>query len=153
MHKSVFILVFCIAICSACSMFLESEEAAGTGLMSRTQNQLKSDALENYQAPFFLDSVYVRGTELWIDVAYSGGCHEHDFILVWPEVITMVYPPDFGISLHHNNKGDNCEALINDTLKISLTETPAGNFDATTIAEMRITVVNSSQPEQSKSTR
>lgn len=152
MRNSVYFLLF-LLICSACSMFLESEEAVGTGLQSRTQNQLNSDALENYQAPFYLDSVYVKGTELWIDVSFSGGCREHDFIIVWPEVITMVYPPDFGISLYHNNKGDNCEALISDTLKVDLTETPLGEFNATTISEMRITVINNSQPGLSKSTR
>lgn len=152
MRNPIFILTFCLFFCGACSMFLESEEAPGTGLKSQTQNQLNSDDLENYQAPYFLDSAYIKGTELWIEVSFSGGCREHDFIVVWPEVITMIYPPDFGISLHHSNKGDNCEALITDTLKIDLRETPIGEFNATTISEMRITVVNGSDPERSKST-
>lgn len=86
-------------------------------------------------------------------VSYSGGCEEHDFMLVWPEVITMVYPPDFGVTLYHQNHTDRCEALLTDTLRTDLRETPLGSFNEETIAGMRITVVNGSNPEVRKSTR
>ena len=114
--------------------------------------QVSTHQLQKFNDLFFLDSVYIAGTDLWIEVSYSGGCQEHDFMVVWPEVITMVYPPDFGVTLYHNSNGDACEAFIHDTLRVDLTHTPVGEFDPATIEQMHLTVVNGSRPEETKST-
>jgi hypothetical protein len=147
------LILFCLFLCAGCSMFLEAEEAVGTGLQSKPHHQLSADALNEYGAPFLLDTAYIQENKLWIEVAFSGGCQEHDFMLAWPDMITMVHPPDFGLTLYHKNSTDQCKALIRDVFKVELGNTPLGEFSTSSIASMRINVVNGSQPEISKSTR
>lgn len=146
-------LLFLLISCFSCSDISDSVELSDRTLHHKVETQLSADHLKEFNDPFFLDSVYIKGTELWMEVAYSGGCEKHDFMVAWPEVITMVYPPDFGVTLYHDSNGDACEVFIHDTLKVDLTNTPVGKFDPATIAEMRLTVVNGSSPEESKSTR
>lgn len=74
-------------------------------------------------------------------------------MIVWPEATTRIYPPDFDVTVYHKNNSDVCEAFISDTLKVNLQDTPTGKFDPATISEMRLTVINGSNPEVQKSTR
>lgn len=148
-----FLFLFAFWLCFACSDQLQTNGTKSADLVQKSENELNPDLKEDYQAPFFLDTAYIVGTALWVEVSYSGGCREHDFMMVWPEVITMVYPPDFGVTLYHNAKGDHCEAMISDTLKIDLQETPTGSFNPETISQMRLTVVNGSNPEEKESNR
>lgn len=150
--KSYFFL-FSLIICFSCSDSIEPEVQKNGTLEHKTETRLSADDSSSFNDPFMIESVYIRGTELWIEVGYSGGCEEHDFIVAWPEAITMIYPPDFGVTLYHNANGDLCEVFKHETLKIDLTDTPVGKFSPATIAEMRLTVVNGSKPEESKSTR
>lgn len=146
-------ILFTLCLGWACSSPLDMQEPDGSQLENKSEAALPESVLKEYQAPFFLDTAYIEGTELSMVVSYGGGCEKHDFMLVWPEIITMVYPPDFGVTLYHQNITDHCEALITDTLRTDLRETPLGSFNEETIARMRITVVNGSKPEVSKSTR
>lgn len=151
MRNFVFLFIFWLFF--ACSDQLQSNGTQSADLIVKAESELNNDLKTDYQAPFFLDSAYIVGTELWVEVSYSGGCKGHDFMIVWPEVITMVYPPDFGVTLYHNANGDQCEAMLSDTLKTDLRETPTGNFKPETISQMRITVVNGSNLNEKKSTR
>lgn len=149
--KNTFFLLF-LLICISCSDSPEPDFIKGGALKHGTQNRMGLELPEEFNDPFRLDTVYIRGTELWAEVSYSGGCGEHDFLVAWPEAIIMIYPYQFGITLHHNANGDLCEAYIHQTLKIDLTDTQVGGFDPASIAEMHLTVVNGSNPEETKST-
>lgn len=48
---------------------------------------------------FELHEVNVEDMRLLIKVSYSGGCEQHEFEIIWPEVIIAIYPPDFSIHL------------------------------------------------------
>ena len=137
----------------SCSSALESEMENLQDRMNRLETQVEASTIEEYQAPFHLDTAFIQGTDLWIAVSYGGGCEEHEFMVVWPEAIPKIYPPDFSVTVYHKNNTDFCKALILDTLKIDLQDTPTEKFDPATISEMRITVVNGSNPEVQKSTR
>lgn len=109
------------------------------------QNNIISDA-------FDLKEVKVEDLELLITVSYAGGCKQHEFEIIWPEVITMVYPPDFGVVLMHDSNDDNCEAYLTETLVFDLEDNALGHSNQE-INEMRITVVNGSDPDDTKSNR
>ena len=92
-------------------------------------------------APFKLLNVNVREEILFVEVSYSGGCNEHVFELIWPEVITAVYPPDFKVTLNHKDNDDPCDAILTRTLEFPFSESGL-NFSPQAISELRITVIN-----------
>ena len=67
---------------------------------------------------FMIDTVFVDGDSLRIDVAYSGGCRNHQFIL-WklPDGNPRGVPE---VMLEHRANGDMCEAWISQKLAYSL---------------------------------
>lgn len=151
MRNYFFLLLLCI--CFSCSDLPEPDLQKKAALEHQIETQLNEESLASFDDPFFLDSAYIAGTELWVEVSYSGGCETHDFLFVWPEEIITIYPPEFGITLYHDSNGDGCEAFIHDTLKVDLTDTPIGKFDEATIAEIRLTVINGSKPEETRIAR
>jgi len=99
--------------------------------------------------PFVINSVSINDNELkmYIEVSYSGGCQKHEFALVWPEVITFAYPPNFSIILNHDANEDNCEAWLTKTLIINLQEDVLRLSDQE-IKDMIVTVINGSNPNE-----
>ena len=101
---------------------------------------------------FTIREVMVVDTSLFINVSYSGGCENHFFDLVWPEIITQQYPPDITVYLYHNANGDLCKALLTKTLAYDFSDCPLG-LSAEAIQLMKITVVNGSNPENKVSNK
>ena len=97
--------------------------------------------------PFGISSVTVVDQTLQVVVTYAGGCEVHEFELIWPEAITLIYPPDFGVILNHDSNRDPCEAFFVEILTFDLQSNPLGLSDEE-IRDMRITVVNGSNPEE-----
>ncbi|WP_422358498.1 hypothetical protein [Reichenbachiella sp.] len=87
-------------------------------------SQLQTD--HSNSDPFQLNGLRNDSTMLMIDVAYSGGCEEHDFELIWPEVITMIYPPRYTVILNHESNNDACEAYLSSTLYFDLSQYDLG---------------------------
>ena len=94
-----------------------------------------------------LEDAYITGEKLFIEVGYSGGCKEHEFTLIWPEVITMIYPPQFSVSLSHDGNGDLCEAFLRDTLEFDLTKNPLG-ISVKKKKKGEVTLINASQEDE-----
>ncbi|MDH5598619.1 MAG: hypothetical protein OEY34_05820 [Cyclobacteriaceae bacterium] len=101
---------------------------------------------------FTIKEVSIMDTTLLIKVSYSGGCNDHTFDLVWPEIITQQYPPDITVYLYHDSNGDSCEALLTKTLAYDFSDCPLG-LSKEAIQLMRITVVNGSNPENTVSNK
>lgn len=110
------------------------------GLTGLTDGYLDSDA-------FALEDVRLIGTVLQLDVAYGGGCEEHEFYIVWPEIILAIYPPEFDIYVAHDANGDMCEAYLRETLEIDISDNPL-QIDAAALAIAKLGVVNTSNPDQ-----
>lgn len=70
-----------------------------------------------------------------------GGCREHIFEVVCPEVVTTVFPPDIAVKLNHENNDDPCFAIITGTLEFDIDASVHG-LSEKAIEEMRITVIN-----------
>ncbi len=81
---------------------------------------------------FFMAPAAIDADKLLIAVTYGGGCQKHNFQLNWDGVVLESYPPKIKLDLSHNNHGDNCMALINETLQFDLSVIPgfpAGTID------------------------
>lgn len=98
--------------------------------------------------PFWLKGLRNNGTTLVIDVSYSGGCEAHDFELIWPEVITMIYPPRYTVILNHNANGDMCEAYLSDTLLFDLSKYSLG-LTPDIMDLIDLTIINGSNGDES----
>ena len=96
---------------------------------------------------FVIRSVKIDDSNLimLVEVSYAGGCEEHQFSLIWPEAITMVYPPNFSVILMHDANGDMCEAWLTETLVIDLRDDSLWLSDQE-IRDMTVTVINGSNP-------
>ena len=124
---------------------LRNQNVYESTMLELQQNDIQSDA-------FSLHEVTIANQVLKIKVSYSGGCAEHSFQIIWPEVITMIYPPDFGVVLMHDSNGDACEAYFTETLVFELDSNQLA-LSEQAINEMRITVINGSNPDESVSNR
>lgn len=71
--------------------------------------------------PYSILNAVIDGDMLRLTVRYSGGCNEHGFNLMGPLTIPAGDPTDVTLLLHHNAKGDACEALITRDLVFDLT--------------------------------
>lgn len=101
---------------------------------------------------FELLNVTIEEAMIKIEVSYAGGCEEHEFCIDWPDAITAIYPPDFAVILNHDANEDGCEALITETIIFNPDDSDLG-LSAEAINDMRITVVNGSDPSQTVSNR
>ncbi len=102
--------------------------------------------------PFKLLKVEVVEEQVEVTVQYAGGCKQHNFEMVWPEIMTDVFPPDFEVVLNHDSNDDMCEALITRILSFGISDSGHG-FSSQEIESMRITVVNGSNEAEKVSNR
>ena len=63
-----------------------------------------------------INNARIEENLMYLIVEYSGGCEEHEFELIGSYNVAKSMPPQRGIQLQHNANGDNCRALITDTL-------------------------------------
>lgn len=150
---SYFFLLFVLMSC-------EEETSKSTLTQSMSKEQLTIDQQSFDQAwaqlqtdnsnsdPFQLNGLRNDSTMLMIDVSYSGGCEAHDFELIWPEVITMVYPPRYAVILNHDANDDSCEAYLSSTLYFDLSQYELG-LTPEIMEVVDLTIINGSNGEES----
>lgn len=157
--RQIFGIIAMILLINACNSQLTEnpQEKDSDILILRDQGTYESVLLDLEQDKinsdgFQLHEVNVLNQELKIKVSYGGGCEAHNFQIIWPEIITMIYPPDISVVLMHDNNGDTCEAYFTETLSFSLDYNDIG-LSEQAISEMRISVINGSNPEEIVSNR
>lgn len=69
---------------------------------------------------FAMELAEIKADKLAIHVKYGGGCGRHSFQLNWDGNILESLPPRVVLDLSHNNHGDNCMALLSETLQFDL---------------------------------
>lgn len=69
-----------------------------------------------------IDSAKIAGDELLVDVGYSGGCAEHEITACWDGSFLESNPVQARLVLEHDANGDMCEAYLQETLTIDLTD-------------------------------
>ncbi len=154
MKSIAFIIALGVSIFMGCDDPTEVETNDISFIQKSTSDQNRHDQLmasskkgDYTSDPFELKNVKCDGSKLLIEVAFSGGCAKHEFELVWPEVITMIYPPSFSVILIHDNGGDSCEAYLSKTLEFETDDN--GVVNANDFAIMDLTVVNGSNANES----
>lgn len=99
--------------------------------------------------PFELKSAKLNGTQINILVAYSGGCAEHEFELIYDpnQPAITIYPPQIVLKMYHNSNGDMCEAYPSEEVLFDLVDiVPADILQN----EYEIIVVNASDNQSVK---
>lgn len=71
--------------------------------------------------PFELLGAEIVSNRLALDVAYSGGCAEHEFAGFTPEVNIAIFPPQITVFVVHDGNGDLCEAYPRETVELDIT--------------------------------
>ncbi len=88
-----------------------------------TDENLKQFVLDDYQSalkdPFTINKATLKGDLLKIKVSYSGGCKEHDFVLISSGFMES-YPVQVNLILSHNANNDSCEAWLTEELSFDL---------------------------------
>jgi len=70
--------------------------------------------------PFQFKSVEIIGSTIEIIVQYGGGCNSHRFSLLTTGLLKESLPPQLDLILSHDADGDECKAIITDTLLFDL---------------------------------
>ncbi len=70
--------------------------------------------------PISITSVSVEGNILKIAVDYSGGCEKHEFKLYFDGNYKKSMPAKASFILVHDNKGDQCRSIVNETLTFDI---------------------------------
>lgn len=89
---------------------------------NRTDTIIASSPPAAESDPFVLGRVNQEETALTVVVRYSGGCKEHLFSVYWDGVATKSIPPQLVVNVYHDDRGDTCEAYLNNTISIDVEE-------------------------------
>lgn len=69
--------------------------------------------LNNYLIDAYLiDTAFIYGDFLQVNISYSGGCEDHIFNLVHEFLFCGTPPVHIPLYLTHNSNNDNCEAVL-----------------------------------------
>jgi len=88
-------------------------EAGSVQIGDYGPHNLEGDAFE-------LLGARIEGDRLALDVAYGGGCAEHDFAGFTPEVNIAIFPPQIAVFVVHDGNGDMCEAYIREAVELDI---------------------------------
>ena len=69
-----------------------------------------------------IDTAFITGNTMTLEVTYGGGCEKHMFKLEGSKSISKSLPPIRNIRLAHIAKADMCKALIKKTLRYDISE-------------------------------
>ncbi|MBI1266798.1 MAG: hypothetical protein GC193_05110 [Cryomorphaceae bacterium] len=78
-------------------------------------------------APFSLLKAGMKGDLLQLTVQYSGGCEPHMFTLYTNGMYMKSLPAQLSMQLHHESNGDNCRAMITETIAINISSVRYGD--------------------------
>lgn len=110
------LLVLIAASCGNKNISQTSEIPTKKGILTDDMTAYGDNATTEIVAASITDN------SLSIEVNYSGGCEEHEFILLGSQLIAKSLPPKRGITLHHNSNGDNCRELKKEVLIFDISE-------------------------------
>ena len=72
------------------------------------------------QLSYIIDTAYIDGQTLKVDIGYNGGCGDHDFNFIWDGSRLQNNLPVFRLVLRHENAGEACERQIKRSLCFSM---------------------------------
>ena len=79
------------------------------------------DCTNDNGAPFTVLDASINGSDLELEVEYSGGCAPHEFTLCWPsQAFQESAPVQATLDLFHDDGDDACDGIETETLVLSL---------------------------------
>jgi len=135
-----FLLITTVFLLTSCQTFKEKrakkKSETNEAIIEAVEETTSGSYLENsalksividktYQWPgstdvFNFSNLKVSGDTLIISVEYGGGCKEHGFKMNTTSVWMKSMPPKLNLWLEHENKDDNCRALIMEEMRFDL---------------------------------
>jgi hypothetical protein len=70
--------------------------------------------------PIDVQSAFIIGDTITLEVGHSGGCAEHTYALCYGPEFLESYPVQVGLTVVHDGHGDACEAYLQTTLSFDL---------------------------------
>ncbi len=104
-----------------------------------------SDRSSSSSDPFELKNINFSGDSIDITLAYSGGCEQHSFTVLWNGALIGTNPPEFDLIIKHNSNGDACEAYITETISFALSDLG----ESVILPDASFSVMNGSDPADS----
>ena len=128
--KALLVSSMLLSGCDTESISDNSKEVSwGRVTVSNFPTSLTSDA-------FQISGATVTPNYLELAVVYGGGCSDHRFGGLIPEVIPMIYPPKIEVTIVHDNGDDQCRAIVSDTVTLDL-----GDLKTFVNGEMNLVIV------------
>lgn len=69
-----------------------------------------------------IDTAYVIGNSLHLNVKYGGGCKLHQFEFIGEPDVIKTLPPKRSVQLIHDNGDDMCKALVSQQIEVDIKE-------------------------------
>jgi hypothetical protein len=102
------------------SVILSGDQSGGQQPMTATASVILGGD-RRHSDPFRLRSAAVNDDVLAVEVSYSGGCRNHELVLLAPRSFqTMSNSVQLEITLIHDANDDTCEAFLTDLLRFDL---------------------------------
>lgn len=114
-----FFLLFSIITLMSCKTAHEKKSQTKAAQNPEAVLVANFDPYKN-SASLTITQVAIEGNVMIIDVEYSGGCEKHEFKLIGSEMIQKSLPPQRGIMLWHDNKGDSCRSIVEEQLRFDI---------------------------------
>jgi hypothetical protein len=116
--KHVFLILICAGLLFGCDSesLVDDRSPVEDGVVKI--GDYRPDNLEG--DPFELLGAEIVSNRLILDVAYSGGCAEHDFAGFTPEVNIAIFPPQITVFVVHDGNGDLCEAYPRENVELDI---------------------------------
>ncbi|MEY3399320.1 MAG: hypothetical protein RL220_1914 [Bacteroidota bacterium] len=125
--KHLAILLICVSALFMVQCKNGKQTASVEGDTQQTEKMIRPvNVIATYEwpgntSPFKVLQSTCVGDVLSVVVEYSGGCETHDWTMNTNRVWMKSLPPKINLFLEHDNHGDNCRALIQDTLLFDVT--------------------------------
>ena len=118
MTKYLFIIAAALSI-TACGNKKDSNKTEVV-----TKKAMLIDGVNDYKdnASTTINNAYISENNMVLDIVYSGGCEDHEFSLLGSKMIAKSLPAKRGIFLYHQNNGDSCRELIEETLTFDISD-------------------------------
>ncbi|MBU0710336.1 MAG: hypothetical protein ABIJ40_00265 [Bacteroidota bacterium] len=122
-----YFILFLMLLFSYCSDLFSPDKDDNIPVVNLIENSSEFDSLEIRIDAFSIDTAYVKGKTIYLDILYTGGCKEHDFNLYITGPIIKTNPPGCDIYLSHDSRMDSCTKEISTILKYDLS--PLDKYD------------------------
>lgn len=74
------------------------------------------------QDPVEITAAAIKGDVLFLDIAYGGGCADHEFGLCWDGAFAESDPVQTWMTLGHESNDDPCDAIVMEERQLDLTD-------------------------------